>query len=1307
MALPSLIRLDLDRQVAGEARSCPWGVHVHPDVFGTLQDPDRSFLARRVSLVLGHLALRGTSPSTKTTAGANEGWCRTGLRGTGGSHFYLWWAKAGTKALRHLDLPSGTVWVRTIRHHDDHASLDVDDPSSWTLLELDREGGVPGIEAPWTEAQLAFVRAEDPVRVMVGQAGGGKTQALWQAVATRGGERVLLVTWSGPLADETRQQLGGEPGRPGFLTADTTLAVLPYRQLLGQLLGRDVPHRSLSVMRRQFLDELAALKWSRTRLSEWHGRPEALFAELRAHHAGYVPDNYWERSGSDRGLRRLVDRRAETGKAGEEAEGVWQRLRLTDEVRRAELFPELEAAHEALALLLDPGYVLPSSLQDLDRLVLDEVQDLTRVELAVLVELARRTGERRQRWPFLLVAGDEGQSVRPTGFRFPWLGGLLGRRYAHVKRFEAARNLRSPAALVEVIDRATGLYTRQLARGNRPRKNQRLEADSVAEARLLHLRTDPESACTCVRALADAPGTAVVVLGDVPPAWLSDVDTTSWIRTPEDIKGLEFDKVVLLDPGQELAVLEDVTERAGEQLEARVRIDRLRVALSRATDLLAFVDAGTPEQADLAAALLFGEERTRWRTVSPEVFALAFRDADAPDPLARVEQLLRQGLTDCDEIPEAAERAFAGAIETFLHLVDSREWDGHRQQDALDLAIRLGVLLLAGGHQAGGEAGHRALAHLLAPAGREDLGPVLKALVAEGAIGAMDARAVARLLRALSGLPRNRWTVGLDRALGDHAHYLLGRMREVAVNPELAVHVASWDGEAVSALGLPDGARDLRDLQEQAMATLAEAGAWPDVERMLSRMDQPPDHWVVQLAARRGDWRMVRDVLLREGRVAEAAAEVRKAGQPREALALLVDGGESVPPELRQLVAMLDWLEAEGGQLLAADRILLRESLGGEDAARQEREAALGGIADVRDSYRRSLERAEAEAAKARRLQDKVRKDQDLLAARAARLDRLVGEIEEERRQIEQRRVALGQIPSDGGPGWRQQLEDAESRLLDMMARETNLRLDCERLAARLAEREDEMTQLRQALQDLQLREADGRAQAQVHQAELEGRVHHLEQELARQRAPQAAVPPTAPDPVPAAAAPIPAVLERKVPALRPSAIPSANTTSQARASEPPSRALNARLVAGVPVTLAEAAVLAGFDPDDLLEQLYDKVDPLPAKHRPLTVQQAKLVAIHLDMLWKPLAAFVGQRPLSPLALAEIEPRLGRSRRLADIAVALGLTEKRAMPVVQRVLAKTPKSGRDLSLADCVKVVAALTGLLDVPSRQAIRRCWE
>ena len=83
------------------------------------------------------------------------------------------------------------------------------------------------------------------------------------------------------------------------------------------------------------------------------------------------------------------------------------------------------------------------------------------------------------------------------------------------------------------------------------------------------------------------------------------------VLTPADAKGLEYQSVCVLDPGRVLARLEAATgslmtdtSLALREQEHRTATDQLRVALSRATESLAFVDVAGDEDAHAQSAEL-------------------------------------------------------------------------------------------------------------------------------------------------------------------------------------------------------------------------------------------------------------------------------------------------------------------------------------------------------------------------------------------------------------------------------------------------------------------------------------------------------------------------------------------------------------------------------------------------------------------------------------------------------------------------------------------------------------------------------
>ena len=108
------------------------------------------------------------------------------------------------------------------------------------------------------------------------------------------------------------------------------------------------------------------------------------------------------------------DRRADTAWAGQRRARCSRSFGAIETDAFGRIFPELAAATTRLR-----DDELPEGIDKIDRIVVDEVQDLTVLETAVVVKLCLAIGRRRRHAPWLLAAGDDGQTVRrvSTGAR--------------------------------------------------------------------------------------------------------------------------------------------------------------------------------------------------------------------------------------------------------------------------------------------------------------------------------------------------------------------------------------------------------------------------------------------------------------------------------------------------------------------------------------------------------------------------------------------------------------------------------------------------------------------------------------------------------------------------------------------------------------------------------------------------------------------------------------------------------------------------------------------------------------------------
>ena len=586
-------------------------------------------LRRRLGLVLQHLAAHGRTSIVKGCSGVNQGWRRSPLGGNRGMQYYLWWAPDGSRPTngvrRSEEHVSGGIWVRAVRHHDDHTPLAIGPDASdyYPIGQNDiASHDDTFISPPDTENQARFVRDHNCVRLVHGHPGSGKTTALWKAIEARDNQRVLYVSWSRELTSLADERLST------FAPSGVSVTTRDYLTLLGEVCGYDVERVSYERSRAAFKRALERTRSRPTDLGVWATRQDALYAEVRAVLLGRaIPDEpgcaYIDSLTGERRLHRLTDAEYSRVRGGRNGVGegaarslltIAERLERHSAAELEKAFPELAAAAESVRRLRQ-GH-LPQGFDNFDRIVVDEAQDLTLVEVAVVTELCRAIALRRRRAPWLLVAGDEGQTVRPSGFEWSLLSGLLAHTLTAPQRFTLDTTLRSPERIANVIQRASQLYQKTgLERRLRPADQRHEPGGDPTDAQLFYV--DAPSVKEAIRLmdrLNDLANVAVVTPDTDAPTWLPD-RLVDMALAPAVVKGLEYQSVCVLEPGPTLQRLNaevDLLSHAPE-LEAhsrRTAIDRLRVAISRATENLAFIEIAPDDATQMSSMRLLGNATT-------------------------------------------------------------------------------------------------------------------------------------------------------------------------------------------------------------------------------------------------------------------------------------------------------------------------------------------------------------------------------------------------------------------------------------------------------------------------------------------------------------------------------------------------------------------------------------------------------------------------------------------------------------------------------------------------------------------------
>ncbi len=595
-------------------------LYCHTEFLEQLEARRGAPVSQRASLLLRRLLLDERREFFKSTQGVNKGWRRSRLGGNNGSHFYAWWAPRGSLPLQEGGFdqaPDGAIFLRSIRHHDDHSPLDA---HAWqeayvplTALDLMDDSVVP---APWTPQQARFAGARNHVRTLRGFPGSGKTTALWHAAESAAFEGVLYVTWSrdlAVLADEYFAKLVPSHKRFRVITLPELLS------LMASANGLPEPVRSARI---RFVNEISGM--SPRLLGPWMDAKAALYDELHAHFVGSaLPEaiSRWPASRhrlSPQEYRRLRERAIGRTAAEAALETVNALDRRGSAPIEQRFFPELALARTALERLASSASWLESAgLAGFDCIALDEAQDLTPLETLLLIELAAANRQKLSSRVAFLGAGDEAQTVRPTDFEWGWFHDLLHAKLGSPADFELRANLRSPRRIADLVNRVWTLYG-HVGKHERPSGSARADLDDEAGDEILFCAAAPgPDLNNLLHAFSQREGLAIVNLGETVPAWIPET-VRPYVTTPLDIKGLDFHSVCVLNGGSFLQRIQSSErEHAIADLSRRVAIDQLRVAVSRPAERLYWLDVDPSGGALAASSQLLSDWPSALENASP------------------------------------------------------------------------------------------------------------------------------------------------------------------------------------------------------------------------------------------------------------------------------------------------------------------------------------------------------------------------------------------------------------------------------------------------------------------------------------------------------------------------------------------------------------------------------------------------------------------------------------------------------------------------------------------------------------------
>lgn len=601
-------------------------------------------LRKRAKYCLQELLVQGRCGLFKTVKGPAKGWLRTGLGGTGGSHYYLWWAPYGHPPVKGAGLDEGDVLVRCVRHHDATSQpLDAGDPSD--RHQLIAEDCIGSDDSPFTAEQLAVAAPlAGSVRLVKGYPGSGKTTGLWLAGSEAWGRKALYLTFSRGLAEGARARF------ETFGPVGTAIDVLTFDDLLRSLGAELAAGVGGTSAGEAAVGLEVALSEAHQPSGPWAGRWQELYAELHAHLVGSALPIVFRGMPPTTGS--LADGPSFLGRRSPAIGtlGAQRALALAKEIPDPELGRLFGGPWWARRLLDDHSSPLPERFEGVTSVLVDEVQDLTMVEMMLLLVLVLRIGHAEGLLPNVILAGDEAQTVRPTDFQWVWLNDLvttvLGEHLAGRDDVVMSSNLRSPGAVAAVVE-GSRLQYQLLPKELRPSG---LSSTTIPEGdggRVIYCRAEDEAEwLDLARFFSEQPDAQLVFPGhDVPGDLVGDgID----IATSEQVKGLDYRTVGLVDAGRRHREIVSLAGEVGSNpvlgLWARTIADQFRVGVSRAKETLVFLDRGPDDFTDDIRELC-GQGGKHLRVTSPEELMMELDEEAEPEDrvqgqLAEAERVL-------------------------------------------------------------------------------------------------------------------------------------------------------------------------------------------------------------------------------------------------------------------------------------------------------------------------------------------------------------------------------------------------------------------------------------------------------------------------------------------------------------------------------------------------------------------------------------------------------------------------------------------------------------------------------------------
>ena len=568
-----------------------------------LQKSLRTNSFKKKNYFLEQLLIYGSNlAQTKSVAGKAKGWYRLPLGGgSNGKDKYLWYAAGDRGVGKEFGLKSNEILVRSIRDHDDTKfDLKPGAKKNWIEVKIQEFDKNQKEFKNLTKRQEQIINSKSNVTIIEGYPGTGKTIALLKKSDKFKNKKQIYLTYSNYLG--TRAKM--------WFDAKNTLIedreVFTFSEIINAFSKtNELSFNFSEKMHNNHLEAEEAfnafVNKQRINLKNWRNKLDVknnslLYYEIYANAFGVNKKDLGNIKDTIIGNFKL--RKKALGKDY----GVPSTIinKIFESKDEATLFPNLVATRELCSKFISKEINIPKTLKDVDVVLIDEIQDLTEIEYFFLLMYVKTLDSSSN----IIVAGDESQTVKPSRFKWTMFNDTLRSKAKIVpiqkntkefqSRFNLEESLRSPTQIANLIHNTQALYG-SIDKKNRPSVKNYISNVSDKYGRVIYFSAQNDDELSeVINAISELPSSSCIYVGGKVPNKLSNNNLEGKVETTESVKGLDYGVVGLVDFGKYLSSIEkdiESKEDGKKNLDSlRTKIDRLRVAVSRATDVLILLD---------------------------------------------------------------------------------------------------------------------------------------------------------------------------------------------------------------------------------------------------------------------------------------------------------------------------------------------------------------------------------------------------------------------------------------------------------------------------------------------------------------------------------------------------------------------------------------------------------------------------------------------------------------------------------------------------------------------------------------------